>query len=91
MSRRELFISQQYCCASFRRIMEAMGIPAERAWSGRYWMRMLGIVSLALAAVLFLGGVVVFLAGNEAAILALIVAFGALTFGTGALAASRRM
>jgi hypothetical protein len=54
-------------------------------------MRVVGIVSVVVAAVLFLVGMLAFVFLTEVAFLALIFAFGILTFGTGALAADRRL
>jgi hypothetical protein len=69
-----------------------MGITAGQGRSaGSYWMRLVGLVSVVLASVLFLAGLLAYVFITEVAFLALIFAFGAATFGTGALAAARRM
>ena len=68
-----------------------MGRTVKWGHGSSYWMRMAGLASVFIAAVLFIGGVFAFILISEVAFIVLIFAFGVMTFGTGALVAARRM
>ena len=59
--------------------------PAERPTA----FTVFGVISMVLAALTFVVGLVIFLNGVEAAILLMIIAFGLVTLATGLLAVSR--